>query len=100
GESGEERGYRGAVVPDGDQAIRIFIREPLEQHGVDYGENGGVRPDAQRQSRDDDGGYARISRKQAQGEAEIFEHLALIIVGRISLRPSPSLPVSRLAGTF
>ena len=57
---------------DRDEAVGVWKRQAAEQHGIEHAEHRGVRADAERERRDDDGGVAGSVSSSARGEAQIL----------------------------
>ena len=51
--------------PDHDDAVRLVVGQGSQQGGVDHAEDGGVRPDAQRQGQHRDRGESGILPEQS-----------------------------------
>src|SRR5213079_2843772 len=62
------------------QLLRIFHRQRPEQDRVDNREDGGVRPDAEREREHGHGGEAGVLEQLAEGEFQIV-HCSLSVVG-------------------
>ena len=58
-------------VPDPDQAVRLRVRQRLQEHAADDAEDGGVGADPDRQGDDGDGGEQRCASEAADGVAEL-----------------------------
>ena len=56
--------------------MRLAVRERLQQHPVDDGENGSGGSNGQRESADDDEGVRPVAAKRADCIAEINRHSA------------------------
>src|SRR5579871_6238768 len=62
----------GLALVEHNELLGMRIGNRIEQHGVDDGEEGSVRADAERQSEDGDGGEARTFAQCPSGEARIL----------------------------
>ena len=62
------------VVPDHDETPGVKIGEWTNQDGIDRTENGGVRPDAQREREHRDGGEAGVLQQLAERVAKVVMH--------------------------
>ena len=69
--SGEVR-FVQARSEDAEQAAWLAIRQLLEQRAMDQAENGGVRPNAQREGQQQNGRESGRPRKQPQGVLEVL----------------------------
>src|SRR5437764_9171668 len=52
----------------------LIIGQRFQQCAVNHAENGGVRPDAERERKHGTGGEAGVLQQLAEGEAEVVEH--------------------------
>src|SRR5262249_9190882 len=57
-----------------DQPIELRQRSRSQQHAVDDAEDGGVRPNPQRERQDGGASEARILREQADGKPKVVKH--------------------------
>jgi hypothetical protein len=63
----------GAVVPDGDDSMRIRIRKAVEEDRLGGAEHGATRTDSQRERGDDDGSESRTGSEAARAVSQIGE---------------------------
>jgi len=82
---GDRDGTR-AGVHHGEQAVRVFVRERAEQHGVHGAEDGCVRADSQGERDHGDGRKTGSAQQRAGSVAEILrEHVTQTSHGSIRL---------------
>ncbi len=64
----------GFALVNGDELIGLRIRQRIQQHAVDNGEERGVCADGEGESEDGDGGEGWGFRQHAQSESEVLQH--------------------------